>query len=100
MGNVTYIPNPLLEEEWEASALALALVAEIGEDVRTEAKRLAPKDTGALEASINAEPEVVEGHPGVAVFATVRYAGYVETGTFDTAPQPYLRPALDTLGRR
>jgi hypothetical protein len=29
------------------------------------------------------------------VVSTVRYADYVEYGTSDTAPQPYMRPAAD-----
>jgi hypothetical protein len=31
------------------------------------------------------------------VVSTVRYADYVEYGTSDTAPQPYMRPAADLI---
>lgn len=98
MADVTFIPNPLLDKEWEASPLAHALVARIGEEVRERAERLAPTDTGALAASIHVEVESVDGHPGAAVIADVPYAGYVETGTSDTPAQPYLRPAIEQIG--
>jgi HK97 gp10 family phage protein len=96
-GNVSFIPNPLLGEEWEHSPLALALVRSIGEKVRTEAERLAPTDTGALAASIHVEVESQDGHPGVVIIADVPYAAFVELGTSDTPAQPFLRPAIEEV---
>lgn len=98
MADVTFIPNPLLDQEWEASPLALALIAKIGEEVRERAENLAPTDTGALAASLHVEFEPHDGHPGVVVIADVPYAAFVELGTIDTPAQPYLRPAIEQIG--
>lgn len=95
---VQFIPNPLLDKEWEASPLAHALVARIGEGVRERAENLAPKDTGALAASLHVEAESSDGHPGVVVIADVPYAAFVELGTIDTPAQPFLRPAIEQIG--
>ncbi len=58
------------------------LIAEIVED----AKRYAPVDTGRLRNSIHRE--------GDSIVVSAPYAGYVEFGTRNMAPQPFLRPAL------
>jgi hypothetical protein len=60
--------------------------------LQRDAQRFAPVLTGALREGI-----VVDGHE---VTSTVRYASYVEYGTSDTAPQPYMRPAADLAGPR
>lgn len=78
-----------------ARAAALGQVATtaatntLGEDVATDARTLAPVDTGALRDSIHAEPGKV--------VVEVPYAAFVEYGTSDTPAQPYLRPAADTV---
>ena len=59
--------------------------------IEDDAKRLAPVRTGALKASIRAN---VRGDHAE-IEAGVRYSSYVEEGTSDTAPQPYMRPAVD-----
>lgn len=56
------------------------------------AKRIAPVDTGALEASIHSESSD-DGH---FVIADTEYAAFVELGTSKQAAQPYLRPALQS----
>lgn len=55
------------------------------------AQRFAPVLTGRLREGIRVETEGLEA----SVVSTVRYADYVEYGTSDTAPQPYMRPAAD-----
>lgn len=62
--------------------------------VHNAAKRLCPVDTGRLRASINWQLNSdVRGL--VAIVGTdVNYAPYVELGTYRTAEQPFLRPAL------
>lgn len=97
MADVTFIPNPLLQAEWEHSPLALALVKMIGEKVASEAERIAPKDTGALASSIHVDLEFSDGHPGAVIVADVPYAAFVELGTYDTPAQPFLRPAIEEV---
>lgn len=92
---VTFIPNPGLEHEWEASADSRHMVDEIAEAVAEEARHLAPVDTGLLAASIKVEQETLDGNPGAVIVAGVPYAAYVEVGTSDTPAQPFLRPAIE-----
>lgn len=54
------------------------------------AKRQAPVDTGRLRSSIT----YVEEEGVFKVGSNVEYAPFVEFGTEDRAPQPYLRPAV------
>lgn len=66
-------------------------VSHAADRTQRNARRFAPVLTGALREGI-----VVEGHGLTAsVVSTIRYADYVEYGTSDTAPQPYMRPAAD-----
>ncbi|HEY1119887.1 MAG TPA: HK97-gp10 family putative phage morphogenesis protein [Acidimicrobiales bacterium] len=66
--------------------------------VERRAKRLCPVDTGRLRASItNALEKDPEGVSAV-IGTNVEYAVYVEFGTGDTRPQPFLRPALVERG--
>lgn len=61
-----------------------------------DAQRFAPILTGALREGI-----VVVGEGLTAsVVSTAPYADYVEYGTSDTAPQPYMRPAAELAGPR
>lgn len=69
---------------------------ELGNKIVARAQSLVPTDTGRLRSSIRvvakgrdaAGPHVDVGAEGV------DYAVYVEYGTDDTTPQPYMRPAL------
>lgn len=84
-------PDPSFVSEWRE---------EWSQKVADDMRRLAPVATGALRASIHPDAE------GVSV--GVAYAAYVEYGTADTAPQPFvnpaiegrIRPAADDAGRR
>lgn len=79
-----------------------------------EAKRRAPVDTGRLRASITAasgsgqilQPAGSEAESGdevsqpedkyaVRVGTNVNYASFLEFGTVDMDPRPFLRPAID-----
>lgn len=110
--NLDIVINDLISEEKITSALKKACAL-----LEAEAKKKAPKDTGALRRSITSE---VEGTEGV-VFTPLEYAPYVEYGTGLFAevsgrkdvpwsyqddegnwhstsgqkPQPFMRPALD-----
>lgn len=58
--------------------------------VESEAKKLAPVDTGRLRASItNSSDET-----GAVIGTNLEYAPFVELGTSKQAPQPFLVPAL------
>jgi HK97 gp10 family phage protein len=63
--------------------------AHLAQDVAQGAQAMAPVDTGALRESIQAGPDNVT--------VGVPYAGFVEYGTVNMPPEPYLRPAADTV---
>jgi HK97 gp10 family phage protein len=72
------------------------------EIVRDEARNGAPYDTGALQASIQADVDK-EAAPGMAetlVGPTIFYGLFVEYGTQHNAAHPYLRPAADAAEQR
>lgn len=62
-------------------------------DIETDAKVLAPVDTGFLEGSIGTDVDA-DGLGG-GVGPTADYGHYVEGGTSRMAPQPYMGPAFD-----
>ena len=70
----------------EAAAKA---VSEEVEAVQTDARRLAPRKTGALRRGIRALSLDLHGE----VRSTVRYAKFVEHGTYRDKAQPYMAPA-------
>jgi HK97 gp10 family phage protein len=74
--------SPVVEEPWKA---------EWSRKVADEMRRNAPVDTGALRDSIR------ETGDGVEVGAP--YGGFVEYGTSDTAPQPFVGPTVNRLVR-
>lgn len=71
------------EDEWQD---------EWSKKVADEMRSNAPVDTGRLRASIQPSSE------GVRV--GVDYAGFVEYGTSDTAPQPFAQPSVNRLADR
>ena len=79
------------------AAGARAIRAET-DDVRDDAKRGAPRLTGELRDSIQAEFDAKEMR-GRAV-ATSKHAGFVEHGTEDTPAQPFMMPAAERSRRR
>lgn len=60
------------------------------------AKGFAPVLTGELKGSIHGHATGLSG----VVEANTRYAGYVEDGTSDTAPQPFMAPASEVGAER
>lgn len=71
-------------------------VAEEVEEIRDDARRLAPHKTGALRAGIRADADGLDGD----VKSTVRYATFVEHGTYRDRAQPYMAPAAARARRR
>jgi HK97 gp10 family phage protein len=92
-----FIQNLLLETEVLHSVPVGIGVEEAAQQVAAVAREKAPVDTGALRDSIT----VVEAEGNSRdVIADVRYANFVEFGTSDTEPEPFLRPAVEAvLGR-
>ena len=89
-------------------------VQELGIQIASQAKAIAPVDSNRLRDSITAqwqgggtaadakaEPGDTIGAPesgAVAIGTNVEYAPYVEYGTSRMMAQPYLRPAIDLVG--
>ncbi|HEX7119398.1 MAG TPA: HK97-gp10 family putative phage morphogenesis protein [Longimicrobiales bacterium] len=82
-----------------ATGKILRNAAEKGAEViRDEAKRLAPKDTGALAEGIDVEVHRTQQGRAQFNIAPARkewYGRLIELGTEKMAAQPFLRPALD-----
>ncbi len=68
-----------------------AAMAEGGMMVETDAKAMAPVDTGALRESITSVPSDMRCEIGT----NVEYGIYQEFGTYKMAAHPYLVPALE-----
>jgi HK97 gp10 family phage protein len=84
------ISLPQLVAELAAEAVAVEVKAEgarkIGSEVGAEAARsYAPVQTGALRDSIQVDEDGYSSE--------LSYAGFVEFGTSDTAPQPFIEPS-------
>src|SRR4051812_6785687 len=74
-----------------ATPMAAEVVGVSAEELLHTAEQLAPVLTGELRASGRVEKS---GLTATVIFDS-DHAGYVEYGTSDTAPQPYLNPAAD-----
>ena len=76
------------------------IAARHARDVVRKAKQLVPVDTGALRASIRISSTTEAANLGLSG-ATVEvgqpYASFVEYGTSRMAPQPFMRPAVDSV---
>jgi HK97 gp10 family phage protein len=71
-------------------------IQKVADDIRDEAKRVVPVDTGALRDSI----EDFDGDNKKEKYigsVTKDYAIMVELGTVNMDPQPYLVPSLDKV---
>jgi len=65
----------------------------VGANIVDVAQELVRVDTGFLQSRIYHQ---MIGQGIVEVGADTDYASYVEIGTYKMAPQPYLRPAIDS----
>lgn len=71
-------------------------VATTAYKIEANAKRLVPVDTGHLRRSIQTELDKVLNKSYTAVVGTnIEYAPYIEFGTIQRHPKPYLIPSLD-----
>lgn len=71
-----------------------AVVPAALEEMHTEAVNLCPVDAGQLRDSLHVRSESGPTGAQGEVVADVPYAAFVELGTFQSAPQPYLYPAF------
>lgn len=91
MADVTFTSHrpEVVDAVQQAKKRALEI---IGGKAETYAKRLCPVDTGRLRNSITHE----QYDENTEVIGTnVEYAPFVELGTHNQRPQPYLRPAAE-----
>jgi HK97 gp10 family phage protein len=87
MSEVDRLANDLAVAPAKVAAKTPAVEHRTAEAVAHDAEILSPKLTGYLSQNIE-----VHGSQAIAM---ARYSGYVEWGTSDTAPQPFMRPAAD-----
>lgn len=69
----------------------------VAEEVAAKARDLAPVDEGFLRSSIEVHSGTDDSYD---VIAAAYYAPWVEFGTENMAPQPFMRPAVDSVGQR
>lgn len=81
----------------QAEMMARATMEDMAERAEDLAREIVPYDTGKLHDSIFSKPTL--DRLGFELGATMDYAGFVEFGTVRMAPQPYLRPAIETVSR-
>lgn len=77
-------------------------VEAVAEEIRKEASRRAPKDSGNLARNIAVEKVNAAGNTEFHVGwrHSAAYGPLVELGTEDTPPRPHLRPAADRFNNR
>lgn len=72
----------------------------VGNGIKKETKRLAPKKTGALRRSIKSSNRAYRGEQVYRVGPRIHYAKFHEFGYGPYTAQPFLRPALSDSMRR
>ena len=87
--NITY-DNGLAEIAQRIEGSINEIIAAGADAVCDNAKSICPVDTGALRDSIS----VTTARDRAEISANTDYAAYVEFGTSQMAPQPYLVPSL------
>lgn len=81
----------------ELAASAAIAVAEEVKLIEADARDGAPEGpTGDLRGSIEGESDGTRG----TIKAPIRYAGFVEHGTYKDAAQPFMKPAAERARRR
>lgn len=74
-----------------SEARARLVIAKSAADIESDAKQLAPVDTGYLKNSISRDVDGLRAEIG----PTASYGVFLEFGTSRMPPQPYMGPALD-----
>lgn len=91
----TFIPNPLIGVEIEASGMLLLPLDSTAETIADRARNLAPVDTGTYRNSIQADSGMENGKSVGQVSSDVPYAAFIEFGTSDTPTFAVLRRASE-----
>jgi len=80
-----------------AVARAKIVLKKTAQDIKANAKAIAPVDLGTLRESIGTSDLrlLSAANMFVEIGPTVDYGGYVEYGTSRMAPQAYMGPSLD-----
>lgn len=95
MSEVDALATELAQSGPKAEIVSSAAMTKIAAKVRSDAKAAAPVDSGTLRDSIQ-----IQGGRGYRIIrATAPYAFYVEFGTSDTAPQPFMWPQVPAASR-
>jgi hypothetical protein len=87
---MTYVPN-IAGIELAGRLAGTAGVAIVNDQILDAARSLAPVETGAYRASIQASQDNING----TVYSDIRYAPYLEFGTSDTPTFATLRQASE-----
>lgn len=98
MASVRVVYNAAVEKELKASVAAAALLQRVGDEIAADAAQAAPRQTGRLADSIHAEVVTEDGEKQVRVSwsSDAFYGRFVELGTSQLGPRPFLRPAAET----
>jgi len=92
-----YIPNPSFDTDYYGSDEALNFVGSLAAAAVPISKGLAPKRLGNLADSIESEAGIVDGVATGRLNAFDFKAHWKENGTATQAPEPFLRPAVETV---
>lgn len=82
----------------KVEAKSIMVVAKVARLTERNAQRFVPELTGALHRGITSHSHGLSAEisaSSLAGGADREYSDYVEYGTSDTRPQPYMRPAAD-----
>ena len=96
-GELIAISRAFSSASGRVGATVSAILRKTAYDIESDAKTLAPVDTGALKSSIGTTV-VGSGLAGIMraeIGPTVEYGDFVERGTSHMDPQPYMAPAFD-----
>ena len=87
------LEKQLMELVNKLEKAAESTIKEGCEKIETQAKELCPVDSGNLRDSINTKYDDKSFEHEGYVYAGMPYAPYVEFGTRNMAPQPFMYPA-------
>jgi len=86
----------LRQIEQNALSVGRLELRQVAKRIAARAKQLAPVETGELRDSIQVH---TVDEDDIEVIAASYYAPWVEYGTEKMAPRPFMRPAIDDVGR-
>lgn len=95
MSELDRLADDLAAAPVKVRGVSIEVVAKVAHRTKADAQRFAPVRTGHLRGSIDATSHGMSATITASTGdgAHREYADYVEYGTSDTRPQPYMRPA-------